>query len=346
MKRIVLMIMLVLLLAQPVSASQITAPVVPESGESVMPEDTGSFGDALWELVRNAVGTIRPDLKEAGATCTGIVGIVLILSVLQAVPGTSKSACELVGTVAIGVVLLQQTNALINLGTETVKDLSSYGTLLLPVMTAALAAQGGVTGAAALYTGTALFDSVLSKLISVILTPMIYVFLALSVANSAVEEDVLKQFRDFLKWLMVWVLKIILYVFTGYMGITGVVSGTTDAATLKAAKLTISGMVPVVGNILSDASEAVLVSAGVVKNTAGIYGLLAILAVCIGPFFRIGAHYLMLKASAAVCGVFGSKRITGLIGDFSTAMGLLLAMTGSVCLLLLISVVCFLKGVG
>ena len=38
--------------------------------------------------------------------------------------------------------------------------------------------------------------------------------------------------------------------------------------------------------------------------------------------------------------------IVKLIGDFSTAMGLLLAMTGSECLLLLISPVCFLKGVG
>ena len=40
------------------------------------------------------------------------------------------------------------------------------------------------------------------------------------------------------------------------------------------------------------------------------------------------------------------RELTELIGDFSTAMGLLLAMTGSECLLLLISTVCFLKGVG
>lgn len=346
MKRILLMIVLVFALAKPVCAVEITAPQVPDSGAELMPEDTGSFGDALWELVRKAMDTLRPDWREACEVCIGVIGVVLLLSVLQSVPGTSQLACELAGAVAIGVMLLKQSNSLVNMGAETVTELSSYGKLLLPVMTAAMAAQGGITGSAALYTGTALFDSVLSTMISSLLVPMIYLFLALSVANSAVEQDVLKELRDFIKWLMVWILKIILYVFTGYMGITGVVSGTTDAATLKATKLTISGMVPVVGNILSDASEAVLVSAGVVKNTAGIYGILAILAVCIGPFLRIGVHYLMLKATAAICGVFGSKRITGLIGDFSSAMGLLLAMTGSVCLLLLISVVCFLKGVG
>ena len=130
------------------------------------------------------------------------------------------------------------------------------------------------------------------------------------------------------------------------MSITGVVSGTTDAAALKAAKMTISSVVPVVGGILSDASESVLVSAGLMKNAAGIYGILAILAVFLEPFLRIGAHYLILKLTAALCGVFGSKQMTELIGDFSSAMGLLLAMTGATCLLLLISTVCFMKGVG
>ncbi len=175
---------------------------------------------------------------------------------------------------------------------------------------------------------------------------MVYLFLALAVANSAVGEDLLKRMRDFLKNSLSWCLKTILTIFTTYMSITGVVSGTTDAAALKATKVTISSVVPVVGGILSDASEAVLVSAGVMKSAAGTYGILAIMALFLEPFLRIGLHYLLLKATAALCGIFGTKEMTGLIEDFSSAMGLLLAMTGSVCLLLLISMICFLKGVG
>ena len=213
-------------------------------------------------------------------------------------------------------------------------------------MTTAMAAQGGVTASAAIYAGTALFDSVMSSLISRLLIPMVYLYLALGIANSALGEQMLKKLRDTLKGFLTWVLKTVLYVYTGYISITGVVSGTTDAAALKAAKLTISGAVPVVGGILSDATEAVLVSAGTVKNAAGIYGLFAILAIWIGPFLKIGAHYMMLKGTGTVCGIFGTSRATDLIGDFSSAMGLLLGMTGAVCLMLMISMVCFLKGVG
>ena len=92
--------------------------------------------------------------------------------------------------------------------------------------------------------------------------------------------------------------------------------------------------------------ETVLVSAGLVKNAAGVYGLLAVLAVWIGPFLRMGAQYLVWKGATALCGLFAPKRLTGVVSDFSTAMGLLLAMLGTVCLFWLVSTVCFLKGVG
>ena len=127
--------------------------------------------------------------------------------------------------------------------------------------------------------------------------------------------------------------------------LTGVVSGTTDALTLKATKMTISSVVPVVGGILSDASEAVLISTAVMKNAAGIYGILAVLSVFLSPFLRIGSHYIVFKVTAALCGIYGPKQATELIDDFSAAMGFLLAMTGAVCLMLLISTVCFMRGI-
>ena len=106
---------------------------------------------------------------------------------------------------------------------------------------------------------------------------------------------------------------------------------------MKATKLTISGMVPVVGGILSDASEAVLVSAGIMKNAAGIYGLLTVIAIWIGPFLRIGVQYLMLKVTSGTCEIFGAKQMTEIMKDFSCAMGFLLAMTGAVCMIFIIS---------
>lgn len=346
MRRILIAVVLIGLLAMPVQAIDVTAPMVPESGRQFMPSTADSLGQGLLELLRDVVLHLDTDLKEAASVCLGIVAAVLITSVLKTFTGTPARVTDLAGTVAIATMLLGCTNSMVSLAADTVVEISEYGKLLLPVMTSAFAAQGSVSASAALYGGTVAFDILLCALISSILTPLIYFYISLAVANSAVAEEMLGKLRDQLKGIITWGLKTVLYIFTGYISITGVVSGATDAAALKAAKLAIAGAVPVVGGILSDASEAVLVTAGTVKNAAGIYGMLAVLAIWVGPFVKIGAQYLMLKITGTLCDIFGSKSHSALIQDFSSAMGMLLAMTGSVCLMLMISLVCFMKGGG
>ena len=326
--------------------TEFTAPVVPRSGASLMPENTDSFGEALLDLLGNAVSMFQPELVEAARTCLSILAVVMLICIIKLFPKAREKVTDFVAAIGISALLLQKSNSLVSMSAQTIQEISQYGKLLLPVMTSTMAAQGGITTSTALYVGTALFDTFLCSILTRLMIPAVFIYLALSIANAALGEDLLKKMADFVKWLSVWILKIVLYVFTGYMSITGVISGTTDAQALKAAKLTISGMVPVVGGILSDASEAVLVGAGMVRNAAGIYGILAVLSIFAGPFLKIGCHYLLIKMTGAICGVFGVKGCTELVSNFSTAMGLMLAMTGSVCLLQMISTVCFLRGVG
>lgn len=324
----------------------ISAPKVPQSVADIMPDKTDDFGSAFLELLKNIVQKLQPELAENCRLCLAIVACAMLFSLLNSVSPKVKRISAAAGAFLISSLLVTDARFMVLLASDTIVRLSDYGKLLFPVMTTAMAAQGGITASAALYAGTAAFDSILCGILSKLLVPMVYMFLALAIGNSATGEDYLKHFQDLLKSIIGWSLKLLLTVFTTYMSITGVVSGATDAAALKATKVTISTVVPVVGGILSDASEAVLVGAGLMKNAAGIYGIIAIWALFAEPFLKIGAYYLVLKISTAVCGVFASKDIAGLIESFGTAMGLLLAMTGTVCMLLMVSAICFLKGVG
>ena len=344
--KILISLLLVIILSPQVSAQEIEAPPVPKFGIEHMPENTSSFGDGLQELLKSVSKSIRPDLAEASRVCLSILCVHILISILRTISPSLKATVNLAGCTLVAVSLISSANSMILLASQTIQDLSEYGKLLYPVMTTALAAQGGITTSAALYTGTAFFNALLGSMLAQFFIPMIYCYLSISYANRALGEDILDKIGAGIKNIMNWCLKTLLTVFTTYMSITGVVSGTTDAAALKATKVTISTVVPVVGGILAETSEAVLVSAGFMKNAAGIYGLLAILAIFIEPFTKIGVHYLLLKITAAACSVLGTKEVTGIVDDFSTSMGLLLAMTGAVCLLLLFSTVCFMKGVG
>ena len=344
MKRILVLVCLLWCIILPAAALEIQAPEVPESGRLWMPEGN-SLGDGLAQMLEKVFSYLVPELKNAAGFSAKILSIVLLISVLQSVSEPVRSVCGIAQTVGISAVMIGHTGTLLTLGMDTVREITDYGKLLLPVMTAAVAAQGGVTASAALYTGTAVFNAVLSSLITFAIMPGIRLYLVVSMVGSVTGEVFLKRIADFLKSTSAWVMKTLMMVFTSYLGITGVISGTTDAAALKAAKVTISTIVPVVGSILSDASEAVLVGAGMIKNAAGIYGILAVLAVFAGPFLRLLAHWLVLKVTGAVCAVFGSKGAVSLIDAFATAMGFLLAVTGGCCVMVLVSTVCFMRSV-
>ena len=344
-KLIYILILLNFFLPIRVNASQLEVPEAPLSAQEYMPQDEETFAQGLLYIIKSAISAFQPEIAQTLRICLSLIAVIILMSFLESISQYACTTVQLAGVVIISLILLQEAKSMIILGTDTVRQLSEYAKVFLPVITAALASQGYVTTSSALYTGTAIFNTVLSGLISGILVPMIYIYLCVCIANNALHEQMLENLSKFIKWLMTWGLKIILYVFTGYISITGVISGSADATAVKAAKIAITGVVPVVGGIISDASEAVLVGAGVMKNSVGLYGLYAIISICIGPFLQIGAHYLLLKATAAAGSVLSAKSSVSILKDFTTAMGIVLAMTGTLCILLLISIVCFMKGV-
>ena len=202
MRRALVLILIILLLVQPVSALELTAPDAPEDAEGLMPVQTESFAEGLWEIIKDAIKLLEPELAKAGTLCISLVATVLLVALLQGLSDGINRTLELGAALAIGALLLHSTRSMIQLGTETVNELSDYGKLLLPVMTAALAAQGGATSSAALYGGTVVFNTVLTSAISRLLIPAVYIYLVLCIAACAVGEESLKKLGDFVKWLM------------------------------------------------------------------------------------------------------------------------------------------------
>jgi len=290
MKKLLMIIITLSLLAVPVSAAEFTAPQI---SNPYMPAEVEDFSDGLWFIIKNAIHNLSPEIRDASGICLSIIAVAMLISLITSAFSFNNQIAATVGIISVAVLLFKPSDTFIQMGINTVQDLSQYGKLLLPVMTASLAAAGGATTSATLYAGTAIFNHVLTTLLTKLIVPLIYIYLCVSVGQSIVKEDLLGNIKKFVKWVIQWGLKVAIYIFTGYLSITGVISGTVDASALKATKLAISGFVPVVGGVISDASETILLSAGLMKNAAGIYGGLAILAMWIGPFLQIGIQYLL-----------------------------------------------------
>ena len=209
MRRGLIFVFLVILLALPVAALDFEAPVPPGDAAEYLPKEADSFGEGLWNVIRESAAVLAPSFTEGARCCLRVLGAMLLVGLAgQLSPGLSSGTVELAGVAAVAVLLLEPSASLIQMCLETTESLREYGKLLLPVMASAMAARGGVTSASALYVGTAVFDAVLGSLLSTVMIPMVWTYLALCVACSAVGEGLLEKLRDLLRWLTEWVLKL------------------------------------------------------------------------------------------------------------------------------------------
>lgn len=312
----------------------------------VSPNETADFGKELTRMLRGAISGLETPLRAALRTGCMLLAVVLLCSICgNFEPELPLRSVTLGGALGMTLVCTASLRSMIGLAADTLDRVGTFTTMLLPVMSAALTASGGMTSGSALYVGSTLFMDVLVRLIRGVLIPMTYAFVAVSTAECAAGDGRLSQLRECIGWFIRIALKGVTALFTAFLTITGIASGSADAAAVKAAGSALGATVPVVGGMLSDAAESILAGANFLKTTAGIFGMLAIAAIGLTPFLEIGVHYLALKLTAAVGGTVASGTHAKLLYNLSTAMGYMLAMTGSSILMAMIGCCCFMKAV-
>ncbi len=319
---------------------------LPPGAESAMEGMTPTEQSSLREGLSNILKSIRSEssgiLRSAAALMLRLLCIATICRLAEQQGEPMRRSAAMAGALGVAVCCATDIKGMIGLGQRTVEELLSFSNLLLPVLTSAAAASGGSVSAGGMYGVAAVFSNLLIRFSKGVVYPAVYGYLALALTDSAVQEDRLKKLRDLIGWCIRNVLRIMMYLFTGFLAVTGIISGAADAAAVKAAKVTMSGMIPVVGGIMSEAAETVLAGAGLLKSAVGTYGMIAVTAIFLLPFVRMGVQFLAFKMTAALSGVLGS-RLCGLLDAVTEAMGFVLAMTASTAVMSLLSCCCLMK---
>ena len=150
MRGLAIFIVILLTLTVPAQAAELTAPTAPDGALEYMPEESETFAQGLWKILRSALQQLQPDILKAAALCAALLGMTLLVSILEKLPGVSKGPVHLAAVVAAALLMLSNARTMVLLGADTVAQLSEYGKLLFPVLTAGMAAQGGISGSAAL----------------------------------------------------------------------------------------------------------------------------------------------------------------------------------------------------
>ena len=300
--------------------------------------------NSIFQALKDSVFGI---FKNALGSAAKILTIVILCSAATSAmsEGGIRDMVSLGGTVAVSAIAISNVHSFIGMGMETLYTLSDYSKALLPTMCAAAASAGALTSASAKYAATALFMDVLITVATNVIMPLITIYLAAVIANAALAKDSLANVSKLLKWVCTTALTLLMLAFTTYLSMTGLISGKADEFATKLTKTALGTALPVVGSIVSDTAETLVAGAGMLRNAIGVFGFLAVAAICLTPFLTLGMHYLVYKGTAAFSEALADKRMSELISAVGAAFGMLLALVGAGGIMLFFSVISSMKAV-
>lgn len=290
----------------------------------------------LWGLCRDALG------GALTASVRAAVSLMLLALLCGLIEGTAEGTGELsarytgyVGVLGAAALAAGDLNSLIGLGVSTVDELSVMAKLLLPTVAAAMAGGGYVGTASVWQVGALMMSDAFLSLLRGVFVPALYCMIGAAAAGALLTNSRLSLLADGIKKLLSWALSALLIVYTAFLSLSNLLAGAADRTAVRVGKTVISGAVPIVGGILSDAAETLLAGAGALRGTLGVLGVFSVLALCLAPLVRLGLQYLLYRAAAFFCGMVGSDALRGFLEQLSSAFSLVLAMTAGGAFLLL-----------
>lgn len=317
---------------------------LPSEAEAALPPDLleqtqregllDGTADHLWAQLRFA-------WDESWQGALRRAAELMLASILcAAAEGFGSGAARLApwcGVLAVTAISAGEMTSFLALGAQTVGELAATAKLLLPTLAAAMASGGLVATAGAWQIATLFACNGMLEGMERVLLPLTYCFVGISAAGVLLPESNLEQLAEGVRKAISWALCAMVGIFTAYLSLSNVLTGTADRTAVKAARLAISGTVPVVGRILSDAAESVLAGAGALRGTIGALGIAAILSVALVPLVRLGMQYLLYQAAAFVAAAVGTKEVQKLLQAIAGAFGLVLGMTAACALMLVVA---------
>lgn len=349
-KTLLIIIAALLLLSHTACAAEGLDIDIPDSAAEYIGDDWETGKDINSALSRLKDGflakvdeLISPCIKRA----VSLAAICALCSMVSIFAGRElESLICLCGCAAVALICISDMDSYIKMGEDAINEISDFSKAILPALCTAGASGGAVGASAAKYAASTLFIDVFVTAAQKIILPLILLFTASSVACAAFKNSSLASMSKLLKWLCTSLMTLLTLAFTVYIGVSSAVSSGGDALASKVAKTAISTALPVVGGIISDAAASVVAGAAILKNTAGVLGMLAVLGICLTPFASLGVNYLLLKLAAAVGSAFdGCDGPAGAISGCASALGMILGLVGSGGIMMFISILSFVKAV-
>lgn len=231
----------------------------------------------------------------------------------------------------------------ISLVKNTIQNLVGFSNSLIPILMTLMLTTGAITSAGMIQPILLFLMNFIGNAISNFILPVVLISTSLNIISQISDEIKISKIPKFLNSATIWVLGIIMTLFVTVLSLEGSLTQTVDGVTAKTTKAAVSTVIPVVGKILGDATDAVIGCAGILKNAVGFVGVIVILGICLSPIIKLTILTITYYLASALCQPIADAKIVNLLGSVADTFKTLLAIIFCVTVLLIVGLTIVIK---
>ena len=306
-------------------------------------------GKYKTNFIKSTIFTLfGKDVKESFRLMFNVLIIIIIHSVMKEIIenlGNNSSAkiAYFVQYLMIVTLVTQSFLSVLNITKEAIDNLSNFMNLLIPLLTTLILTTGCIS-ISNIFQPTLIFlSSMLGNFFNNFLIPVLLMSITFSIISNISDKVQLDKLSKFFKSSIVWILGILLTVFTCLISVEGTLSSSVDALTAKTTKAAVSNFIPVVGKILGDTTETIIGCSNILKNAVGIIGVIIIIGIVLIPLLKILTLWVTFCLTSAICEIIADNKIVKLTSQIADSYRILLAILFSVSIMFFIAITLVLK---
>lgn len=285
----------------------------------------------FWQLLKDCfTGAVGLSFKDLPALLSLLLISYVAKVMLTQARGRLREVFTLVSASVLALTVLKS-------GFFDIEYLSGRITLIKDVsiasetLTVALLTASGRVGEAAVVTSSVgLVCAIVEFVFSTVVMPLIGTSCALAAIGSATDDGITLSLSDVSEKTASFLTVAIMTVCGFAVSVQSLIARSADSVGIKTVKFAVGSFIPIAGGVLSEAVSTVYGGLSYLGTVAGVFSVIAIVAVCLPPFLYACLSKFALFVLSSFATVIGCESEGRLLKRLSGVMNSFIALSASV----------------
>ncbi len=255
-----------------------------------------------------------------------IVVVLIITSITISFIDKSNSIIQIVNFVSaliiISIIIISFVRIL-NDAVAAVKTTCIFVDAYLPIMCAAIIATRNPATAFTYNSFTIFLSAVITTIADKVLVPVVSSLLSFNVLSSFSLENYRTRIIKTIKRLVIIVISLFSTIYTGILTTQSILASSSDSVMLKGIRFISGAFIPIVGSGVGDALSSVFSSFLIMKNTLGVFIIIAIILINLPVMIELLIWYFVLGFCSIVSSMLNNDNTTEILDSLSSIISIL-----------------------